>query len=180
MKYLLFLLPILFSAIVSVSAAEVDVTLKNGKKVTGAVLVDNSEKLDLLVTASNGVYRQSINKADILEVKDHAAAAENMAFGPKDKEKLDRLIKSAEAEATHREKLASKAQESFDGFVRTRNRTKETAMQRTGADKRENELRVRAGTARSQSEISRSKLSTLHKEREMMNKKMTEAQQQAK
>jgi hypothetical protein len=180
MKHLFRLCLLLSIAALSASAAEVDVTLKNGKKVSGAVLVDNAEKLDLLVTASNGVYRQSIPKSDIAEIKERSAATESMVFGPKDKARLDRLIKSAEAEAAHREKLAAKAQESLDTFVRTRNRTKESAMQRMGADKRENELRTRAGTARSQSEIARSKLAALYKDREVMNKKAEEAQKESK
>ena len=180
MKHLFRLCLLLSIATLSAGAVDVDVTLKNGKKVSGAVLVDNAEKLDILVTASNGVYRQSIQKSDIAEIKERGAATENMAFGPKDKERLDRLIKSAEADAQFREKGVAKAQDALEAFVRSRNRTKESAMQRTAVDKRENELRVRAGTARSQSEIARSKLSALHKDREVMNRKMAEAQPQAK
>jgi hypothetical protein len=177
MKCIRFLL-LIFIAVTAI-AAEVDVTLKNGKKVSGAVLADTSEKLELLVTASNGVYRQSIPKSDIAEVRERGAA-DGMAFGPKDKERLDRLIKSGEAEAAHREKLAAKAQDTLDNFVRTRNRTKESAMQRIGADKRESELRTRAGAARSQSEIARARLGALYKDREVMNKKIEEAQKEAK
>lgn len=177
MKHLLFL--ILFFAAVTASAVEVDVTLKNGKKVTGAVLVDNNEKLVILVQASNGVYRMTINKGDIAEVKD-SAAAKNIAFGPKDKERLDMLIKATENEVIHREKTAVKAQETLENFIRSRNRLKESATQRTALDRREAEVRTRANAARMQSETVRLKLNAFYKEREAMNKKIAEAQRQAK
>lgn len=177
MKHLLFL--ILFFAAVTANAAEVDVTLKNGKKVSGAVLVDNSEKLVILVQASNGVYRMAINKSDIAEVQD-SAAAKNIAFGPKDKERLDMLIKATENEVIHHEKIAVKAQETLESFIRSRNRLKESATQRTALDKREAEVRTRANSARMQLETERSKLNALYKEREVMKKKMAEAQRQAK
>ncbi|MFA5190892.1 MAG: hypothetical protein WC740_09205 [Verrucomicrobiia bacterium] len=177
MKHLLFL--ILFFAAVTASAVEVDVTLKNGKKVTGAVLVDNNEKLVILVQASNGVYRMTINKGDIAEVKD-SAAAKNIAFGPKDKERLDMLIKATENEVIHREKIAAKAQETLENFIRSRNRLKESATQRTALDRREAEVRTRANAARMQSETVRLKLNAFYKEREAMNKKIAEAQRQAK
>ncbi|MFZ2644354.1 MAG: hypothetical protein WA117_25420 [Verrucomicrobiia bacterium] len=177
MKHLLFL--ILFFAAVTASAVEVDVTLKNGKKVTGAVLVDNNEKLVILVQASNGVYRMTINKGDIAEVKD-SAAAKNIAFGPKDKERLDMLIKATENEVIHREKIAAKSQETLENFIRSRNRLKESATQRTALDRREAEVRTRANAARMQSETVRLKLNAFYKEREAMNKKIAEAQRQAK
>lgn len=177
MKHLLFL--ILFLAAVTANAAEVDVTLKNGKKVTGTVLVDNSEKLVILVQASNGVYRMTINKGEIAEVQD-SAASKNITFGPKDKERLDMAIKAAENEVIHHEKIAVKAQESIENFIRSRNRLKESATQRTALDKREAEVRTRANAARMQSETARLKLNALYKEREAMNKNMAEAQRQAK
>lgn len=177
MKHLLFL--ILLFAAVTANAAEVDVTLKNGKKVTGAVLVDNSEKLVILVQASNGVYRMTISKGDIAEVKD-SAAAKNIAFGPKDKERLDMSIKATENEVIRREKIAVKAQEALESFIRSRNRPRESATQRTALDRREVEVRTRANAARMQSETVRLKLNAFYKEREAMNKKMAEAQRQAK
>ncbi len=177
MKHLILLL--ILAVTVTANAAEVDVTLKNGKKVTGAVLVDNSEKLVILVQASNGVYRMTINKGDIAEVQD-SAAAKNIAFGPKDKERLDMLIKAAENEVIHREKITVKAQETLESFIRSRNRLKESATQRTALDKREAEVQTRANAARMQLETARSKLNALYKEREAMNKKIAEAQRQAK
>lgn len=179
MKQLLFLL--LFSVAVVASAAEVDVTLKNGKKVTGAVLVDNNEKLDLLVTASNGVYRLTINKTDILEVKDHATAPQQAGpVGPKDLESLQRRTKAAEDEFHHRDKLAAKAQDSLDAFIRSRQRAKESVLQRTSLDKRETELRTRLATARTTAEITRSIFRTLSKELEAMKQKLAEQEQRPK
>jgi len=173
MKRFLFLL--LFSVAVVASAAEVDVTLKNGKKVTGAVLVDDNEKLVLLVTASNGVYRQTINKTDILEVKDHATAPQQAgSVGPKDLESLQRRAKAAEDEFRHRDKLATKAQDTLDAFIRSRQRAKESVMQRTSLDKRETELRTRLSTARTRAEITRSSFKTLFKELEAMKRKLEE------
>ncbi len=181
MKHLLFFFLLIFSTALSVSAAEVDVTLKNGKKVTGAVLVDDNEKLIILVTASNGVYRQTINKTEILEVKDHAAAPQQVGpVGPKDLESLLRRSKAAEEEFRHRDKLAAKAQETLDEFTRTRQRAKESAMQRASLDKRETELRTRLSTARTRAEVARSSFKTLSKGLEAMNQKLAEQEQRPK
>ncbi|MBI5684623.1 MAG: hypothetical protein HZC54_06055 [Verrucomicrobia bacterium] len=179
MKHFLFLLLILFFAGVLASAAEVNVTLKNGKQVTGAVLVNDSEKLVLLVTASNGVYRQTINKSDIAEIKEPTAAPEG-PVGPKDLESLQRRTTSAEEEFRHREKLAAKAQDTLDEFIRTRQRAKESAMQRASLDKRETEFRVRLSSARTRAEAARSNFKTLSKELAAMKQKLAEKEQPPK
>ncbi|MCX6897162.1 MAG: hypothetical protein NT105_00545 [Verrucomicrobia bacterium] len=179
MKRLLLLL--IFSVAVAASAAEVDVTLKNGKKVTGAVLAQDDEKMVILVTASNGVYRQTINKTDILDIKDHATAPQQAGpVGPKDLESLQRRAKAAEEEFRHRDKLAAKAQETLDAFVRSRQRAKESVLQRASLDKRETELRTRLSTARTRAEAARSNFKTLSEDLETMNQKLAEPEQQPK
>jgi hypothetical protein len=170
---------ILFFTTLPVSAAEVNVILKNGKQVTGAVLVNNDEKLVLLVTASNGVYRQEISKSDIAEIKEPGAAPEG-PVGLKDLESLQRRASAAENEFRHREKLAAKAQDTLDEFIRTRQRAKESVMQRTSLDKRETELRVRLSSARARAELARSSFKTLAKELEAMKQKLAEQEPPSK
>ena len=174
-----FLLLVLFAAVVCAGAAEMEVTLKNGKRVTGAVLVNDNEKVVLLVTASNGVYRQTINKSDIVEMKEVGAAPEG-PVGPKDLERIQRLAKAAEEEFRHREKLASKAQETLDEFIRTRQRAKESALQRASLDKRETGLRVRLSEARARAELARSNFKALFRELEATQEKLAEKEKPSK
>lgn len=161
------------------NAAEVDVKLKDGSKVTGAVLFDNDQQLVIIIPVSNGVLRKAINKADIAEIKEHDAAVE-ASFGPKDRERLQKKAQAAEDEARHREKGIVKAQDALDDFIRDRAKTRESAMQRVALDKRQNELRIRAAAARTQTEIARSKLNALYKELDAMNRKMAEPEQRSK
>ncbi len=177
MKRLLVLL--LLSAAMSASAADVDITLKNGKKVTGGVLAEDADEIVILVQASNGVYRKSINKTDIAVMKERAPA-KPVTLGPKDVERLQKKIKAAGEELRRREMEIPKAQQALDDFYRARPNTMGTATQRTLADNQEKNLRTRLTTARTQAEIARSKLNALYNDLEEANKKTAESPQRLK
>lgn len=175
----LFLFVALLSMVFSAVAAEVDVMLKDGKRVSGAVLVDDSEKLVILVTASNGVYRQTIAKSDVVEMKEHASVPQG-PVGAKDLESLQRKTRAAEEELRHREKLAAKAQDSLDEFLRTRQRSAESALQRVSLDKREAELKARLFSARTRVEMARSNFKTLLSDLDATRQKLVEQEKTAK
>jgi len=171
MKRLLILL--LFAAAVSVGAVEVDVTLKNGKKVTGGVLVDNDREIIILVQASNGVYRQTIKKADVAGVKEHAAPKAGPP-GPADVARLQKSIKAAEEDVRRREAEIPIAQKALDDFYGSHPDAKAATLDR------ERKLRARLATTRTQVDIARSKLNALTLDLGAMSRQLTEPPPQAK
>lgn len=164
MKRLLILF--LFAAAVSVGAAEVDVTLKNGRKVTGGVLVDNDREIIILVQASNGVYRQTIKKADVAAMKEHAAPKSGPP-GLADVARLQKSIKAAEEDVHRREAEIPIAQKALDDFYGSHPDAKAATLDK------ERKLRARLATTRTQVEIARSKLNALTLELETMSLQLT-------
>ena len=177
MKPLLILL--LLAAAVTANAAEVDIKLKNGSKLTGGLLVENDQQIVILVQASNGVYRKAINKADIAEVREHAAP-KPAPPGPKDMARIQKNIKSAEEDVRRREAELPAAQQALDDFYRNRSNTTGTSTQRAAADSREAGLRARLTTVRTQAETARSRLNALYKELEEATRQTFQSGQRAK
>ena len=164
MKRLLILL--LFAAAVVTGAAEVDVTLKNGKKVSGGVLVDNDREIVILVQASNGVYRQTIKKADVAAVKERVAPKSGPP-GSADVARLQKSIKAAEEDVHRREAEIPIAQKALDDFYGSHPDAKAATLDK------ERKLRARLATTRTQVEIARSKLNALTLELETMSLQLT-------
>lgn len=165
-----FLILFLFAAAVSVGAADVDITLKNGKTVTGGVLSQNNHEIVLLVTASNGVYQQTIYKIDIASMKEHIAARP----GVRDVARLQKSLEAAEADVRRRDADIAAAQKALDDFYGTH------PIPSAGSADKERKLRARVTTARTQAEMARAKLNALTNDLETLSHNMTEPAPAAK
>jgi hypothetical protein len=169
MKQLLF--GLLFAAVAMAAPVEVDVTLTNGRKVTGNLVSENDREIVLVVTASNGLFHQTINKADIAGVQEHVTVKPP---GLRDVTQMQKNLKVAEDDVHRRDAVIAAAQKALDDFYGSH-----PLPNAASADK-ERKLRAKLATARMQAETAHAKLNTLTTELETMSRHMAEPAPQAK
>lgn len=170
MKHWIFLLLPAFAFTLSAHAAEVDVTLKNGKKVTGEVLSQTDREIVLVVTASNGVYHQTVLKTDIASMKERIP----LVPGVRDVARLQKSLKAAEDDVRRREADAAAAQKALDDYYGTH------PVSSVASVDKERKLRARLMTTRTQAEKARSKLNEITADIETLSRNMTEPAPAAK
>ena len=159
-----FFVGLMLAAAVTAGAVEVDITLKNGKTVTGGVLSQSKTEIVLLVTAANGAYHQTIPKSDIASMKDHVPDAPKV----RDVARLQKSLQAAETDVRRREADIAAAQKALNDFYATH------PIPSAATTDKERKLRARLTTARTQAETAQSKLNALTADVETMSRRIAE------